>query len=123
MFAIGAVGLLMIFFSAVMIASPSAWSRGIIAFAAKPYFHVLEITSRLFLGGVLIYFAQSARYPLLIKILGGVFVFAGVFLIAAGSKRHRDFAARSATFLKLFRPAGIAGVILGGFIIYIAATR
>lgn len=123
MYAIAAIGLLMIFFSSIMAASPAAWSRGILAFAAKPYFHVLEITSRLMLGGVLFYFADSTMYPLVIKIVGGVFIFAGLFLIAAGSKRHREFAARSANFLKLFRPAGIAGVIFGAFIIYVAVSR
>ena len=123
MYAIAAIGLMTIILSSIIIASPAAWSRGILAFAAKPYFHIFEITSRLTLGGVLIYFADSTMYPLVLKIVGGVFIFAGMFLIAAGSKRHREFAVRSAAFLKLFRPAGIAGVIFGAFIIYIAVAR
>lgn len=105
-----------------MIASPAAWSRGILTFAKKPYFHIAEILSRLSLGGLLLFFADSTLYPLFIKIVGGVFVFAGVFLILAGEKRHREFAVRSATFTKIFRPAGIVGLILGAFIVYIALS-
>jgi len=122
MYAIAAIGLFTMIFSSMMIASPAAWSRGILTFAKKPYFHIAEIVSRLILGGVLFFFADSTLYPLFIKIVGGVFVFAGVFLIFAGEKRHREFAARAATFQKLFRPAGIAGVLFGVFIVYIAVS-
>lgn len=122
MYAIAAIGLLTIILSSIMIASPAAWSRGILTFAKKPYFHIAEILSRLSLGGLLLFFADSTLYPLFIKIVGGVFVFAGVFLILAGEKRHREFAVRSATFTKIFRPAGIVGLILGAFIVYIALS-
>ncbi|MGQ0541388.1 MAG: hypothetical protein ACT4O9_06000 [Blastocatellia bacterium] len=120
MYAITAIGILTIVLSLIMIVSPTAWSRGILSFAEKPYFHIAEIVSRLLLGGVLLFFADSTLYPLFVRGVGSVFVFAGVFLIVAGEKRHCEFAARSATFLKLFRPAGVAGVSFGVFLIYIA---
>lgn len=123
MLAIATIGLLTIIMSTIMIVSPAGWSRGITAFAARPYFHIFEITSRLILGGVLFYFAGAVMYPLFIKMVGGLFLFAGIFLIAIGSKRHRAFAERSATFTNVFRPAGIAGVIFGAFIIYIAIAK
>lgn len=117
MYAIAAIGLLTIILCTIMIVSPAAWSRGILSFAEKPYFHIFEITTRLLLGGVLIFFADGTRYPLFIKIVGGVFIFAGAFLIIAGEKRHREFAVKSSTFIKLFRPAGVAGVLFGTFVI------
>ena len=120
MYAIAAIGMLTIILSSIMVASPAAWSRGILTFAEKPYFHIAEIVSRLGLGGVLLFFSSSTLYPLLIKIVGCVFVFAGVFLILAGEKRLREFAVRSATFTKIFRPAGIAGVLFGALVVYIA---
>ncbi len=120
MYAIAAVGLLTVVFSTLMAASPERWSSGIITFAAKPYFHIAEISSRLLLGLVLLIFAGSTLYPTFITIVGGVFLFAGVFLIFAGPRRHREFAVRSAGFKKVFRPAGIAGAAFGTFIIYTA---
>ena len=123
MFAIAAIGLLTIILSLIMTISPSAWSRGILAFAEKPYFHIAEIVSRLALGGILLFFADATLYPLLVRIVGGVFLFAGSFLIIAGEKRHREFAVKSSTFINIFRPAGIAGVIFGAFLIYIAVVN
>lgn len=120
MYAVAAIGLLTMILTCIMIGSPAAWSRGILAFASKPYFHVAEVLTRFLLGGVLLFFANSTLYPLFIKIVGGIFVFAGIFLVLAGERRHREFAVRSATFTKIFRPAGVAGFIFGAFIIYIA---
>lgn len=118
MYLIAAIGLLTIILSTIMIVSPTAWSRGILTFAEKPYFHVAEIVSRLVLGGILLFFANGTQYPLFIKVVGGVFIFAGVFLIIAGEKRHREFAVKSATFTGIFRPAGFAGLAFGVFLIY-----
>jgi hypothetical protein len=120
LYAVTAIGLLTISLSLIMIISPSAWSRGILSFAERPYFHVAEIVLRLLLGSVLLYFAGGTIFPLFVRILGGVFVFAGAFLIIAGEKRHREFARRSATFTNIFRPAGVAGVVFGAFLVYIA---
>ena len=120
MYAIAAIGLLTIILSMIMIVSPAAWSRGILFFAEKPYFHIFEISSRLLLGCVLIFFAGETLCPLFIKIVGGIFIFAAVFLSIAGSRRHREFAVKAATFFKLFRPAGVAGVAFGAFVVYLA---
>ncbi len=123
MYAIAAIGLLTIILSLIMIARPEAWSRGILRFAQKPYFHIAEIVSRLALGAVLLYFGRSTAYPRFFMAMGGVFVLAVIILIVAGSRRHREFALRSATFTYIFRPAGFAALILGAFIIYAAVAR
>ena len=122
MYAIVAVGLLTIFLSVVMILNPDAWSRGILAFSQKPYFHCAEIASRLLLGGTLIFFADATLYPLIIKAVGGVFVFAGAILMLIGSKWHREFAVRSSTFKRIFRPAGFFSAAFGAFVIYAAVA-
>jgi sulfite exporter TauE/SafE len=120
MYAIIGIGLLTIFLSVIMAVSPEKWSRGILSFAEKSYFHIFEITTRIALGAVLLFFANETLFPLVMKIVGGIFVFAGVFLIIIGSKRHREFAVRSSTFVKVFRPAGIFGIAAGVFAIYAA---
>ncbi len=123
MYAIAAIGLLTIGLSFIMIVSPEAWSRGILRFAVKPYFHVVEIISRLALGAVLLYFAGSTRFATFFTVIGGIFVLAGIILFAGGSRRHREFAVRSATFTNIFRPAGIASLMLGTFVVYAAIAK
>ena len=117
---LAAVGVLMVFFSAVMIASPPAWSRAIVSFAGWRYFHVFEIVSRLLIGLVLALVAGDAGYPTVTYILAAAFLFAGLFLILIGKERHRAFAAKAATFVWLFRPAGVAWLAFGVFIIHAA---
>ena len=117
---LAAVGLLMMFLSAVMIISPDAWSRGILSFSEKSYFHVFEIASRLLIGAVLALVAGDTRYPVFTCVLAAAFLFAGVFLIMIGRTRHRAFAVRTATFTRLFRPAGFASLALGAFIVFAA---
>ncbi len=123
MYVIAAIGLLTMILSIVMIVSPAAWSRGILSFSQKPYFHITEIASRLLLGALLIFFANATMHPLLFKIFGGVCLLAAIILIVMGSKRHCDFAVRSATFIKIFRPAGIVSFTFGVFMIYSAIIR
>lgn len=98
-------------------------SAGFFCLSAKPYLHVAEILSRLFLGGVLVLFAGQTSYPLFIVIVGGIFLFVEAFLIVAGAKRHREFAVRFAGFLKRFRPAGVAGIAFGTFLIYASIAQ
>jgi hypothetical protein len=120
MYAIASIGAFTVVLSIIMIVSPSAWSRGILSFGQKPYFHIAETVSRLFLGSILLFFANETLYPRFVKVVGCIFLFAGAFLIIAGEKRHREFAVKSATYIKIFRPAGFGGVAFGAFMIYAA---
>ena len=117
------MGLLTVLLSLIMIVNPKGWARGILAFAAWRWFHIFEITSRLALGLVLLYFADQTLYPTVMRVLGGLFVFAGVFLIFMGVKRHREFVGRVVDYVWLFRPTGIAAFCFGIFVIYAAVAR
>ena len=117
MYAIAAIGFLTIALSAIMIANPHAFGRGIMHFARKPYFHMAEIAIRLVLGAVLILFASGTQYPLVISAVGYLFVFAGLVLMIAGSARHRAFAEKSSGFIALFRPAGFCSLAFGAFVL------
>lgn len=122
MIPIAAMGLLTVVLSLIMIVNPKGWARGILAFAAWRWFHIFEITSRLALGLVLLYFADQTLYPTVMRVLGGLFMFAGAFLIFMGVKRHREFADRVAEYVWLYRPAGIAALGFGVFVIYAAVA-
>lgn len=117
MYPIAAVGLLTVFLSCLMIASPSGWSSGILAFSQKPFFHAVEVSTRLALGGILITFADQTRTPALFTTLGQLMFAVGVGLVLAGARRHRAFAVRAATYRRLFRPAGFVSLAFGAFVI------
>ncbi|MDI4635537.1 hypothetical protein J7U46_20910 [Pelomonas sp. V22] len=123
MYAIAAVGLLTMILSFVMMARPSAWGSGILAFASKPYFHFAEIASRAAVGAVLLYFAEQTLHPKLFEFAGYGFLAIGVFLLLVGAQRHRAFAVRSASFTYLFRPGGLVGLVIGALVVYSALAR
>jgi ribose/xylose/arabinose/galactoside ABC-type transport system permease subunit len=117
MYVVAAIGLLTVALSLVMIANPAGWSRGILHFSRKPYFHAAEIASRLLIGGLLVHFAGETRHPAFMATLGSLFVAVGVFLLMAGASRHRAFAEKSASFRAVFRPAGFVSLALGAFVV------
>lgn len=123
MYFVAAIGVLTIVQSLIMIANPAAWSRGILRFSEKPYFHFAEMSIRLLLGAVFLYFASETMFPLLIKVIGGVLVAVGFLLVVIGPKRHIAFAERSATFTSIFRPAGFFSLAFGIFLIYISLNK
>jgi hypothetical protein len=120
MYPIFAIGLLTVILSLMMIVSPKGWSQGILAFAARPYFHIAEILLRFALGAVLLIFAEQTLHPLLFRVMGYLVLAVGVGLIMAGPNRHRAFAVKSAGFTSIFRPAGLFSLAFGIFIIYSA---
>jgi hypothetical protein len=123
MYFIAAIGILTIGLSIVMIVNPKSFSRGILRFSGKPYFHIAEVALRLLFGAGFIYFAGETMFPTLIRIIGGGLLAVGLFLILIGSKRHIEFAEKSATFTGAFRPAGFFSLAFGFFLNYIALIR
>jgi hypothetical protein len=63
MFAVAAIGLLTVALSMLMIASPAAMSRAILAIGRKPCFHAAEIVIRLVPGAVLVACASQTLRP------------------------------------------------------------
>ncbi len=63
MFAVAAIGLLTVALSMLMIVSPAAMSRAILAFGSKPCFHAAEIVIRLVPGAVLVTCASQTLRP------------------------------------------------------------
>ena len=81
--------------------------------------HVLAVVMRLVLGGALIMSADVSGFPMTFKILGWITLLAAIVLAVMGRANFRklmDWAMGLAD--KFGRVAGIASVLLGGFLIY-----
>ncbi len=121
MYLIAFFGVLMVALSCVMIASPKAWSDGIVKFSEKPYFHPFEVISRILFGIIFIAFADQTRYPTMNSTIGYLLTLVGVGLLLTPPVRHRRFAVWSAErFRHIFRPAGLVSLVFGMFIVYTA---
>ena len=120
-YAIAFFGILMILLSVVMAIDPDKWSNGILKFSRMTYFHGFEVVSRLSFGAIFITFSEQTLYPAVMGAFGYLMVAVGVGLLIAGPSRHKQFAVWSAKkFNKTFRPAGIASIVFGAFIVYAA---
>jgi protein-S-isoprenylcysteine O-methyltransferase Ste14 len=121
MYFIASFGLLLMYLSSLMIKSPDAWSKGIIQFSKKPYFHVFEILSRFIFGLIFLLHAEQTLFPILIQGLGYLFILVSLILIIIAPTRHRKFAIWSATrFKSTFRLSGFCSFLFGIFLIYIS---
>ena len=119
MYLIAAIGILTICLSILMISSPKQWSKGIVVFSQKRYFHYFEISSRAITGLLFIAFHLTTKHPNLIFFAGSLLIIVSIGLIILGEKRHRQFAVWSAQrFLKTFRIAGFFSLGFGFFLIY-----
>lgn len=114
-------GLGMSIFGLYMSIKPNHFSRGIIKFSEKPWFHIFEIVTRLVLGLLFVFFSEQTKYPNLVMLLGIVFCLVSVLLVIIGSTKHRQFAVFVANYLKnKFRYIGGFATILGLLIMYVA---
>lgn len=110
---------LMMAFSVLMIINPQAWSKGIIAFSNKSYFHVFEVVSRLFFAAVFIYYSPQANYPQVFYGIGVLLLLVGCGLLFTPPQKHRQFALWSAVkFINVFRFAGCFSFIFSVFLLY-----
>lgn len=115
-------GLLMMLLSLQMIKSPNDFSKVIITFSEKPYFHVFEIMSRLLFAVIFIHYADATSAELTNTLLGFLMGFTAIFLVIIGEKKHRVFARWSAKkFNSVFQIAGCFSLMFGGYIIFTVA--
>ena len=121
MYFIAAFGLLMLFFSLVMVIKPSAFANGIIAFSEQPYFHIAEVVSRIIAGVIFIQYCADTRFPQIFLAIGIVLLCVGIGLACTPPSQHRKFARWSAqAFKNQFRLIGVVSVPLSLLLIYAA---
>ena len=105
--------------SIAMVLNPQRWSKAIITFSEKSYFHAFEIISRALFGIIFIWFSKQTLFPTLLYYMGIIILSVSVVLILIGESNHRKFALWSAiTFKKTFRIAGVVSFSFGAFLIY-----
>lgn len=123
MIAIAAIGFVTILLGACMLFRPALWARGIVRFSQQRGFHLTEIGLRLVLGALLLGYADQTAHRALFSALGCLMLFVATFLLLLGAARHRRFALRSASWIGLFRPAGLAAILFGMFTLVSALGR
>ena len=107
--------------SVVMIANPDMWSRAIVAFSHKPWFHPVEILTRISFGAGFVLAADQTQYPNFFATAGYLLCAVGLGLLLIGPARHRTFAQWSAkAFNRTFRPAGVGSLFAGAWLAYAA---
>ncbi len=113
----------MLGFGCFMVAKPRQFSKGIVQFSEKPWFHIFEIVSRGTFGVFFLLVAGSSAYPTLIAILGGVLCFVSLFLIIIGPARHKRFALLTSSIGKNFRALGFIALACGAGLIYLGLAQ
>lgn len=104
-----------------MIANPEKFSRWIVSFSEKSYFHPFEIISRLAAGVGFTYFSGETRFPAMFLGIGILLVAVGAGLLLTPPSRHRQFARWSAEAFKgKFRFFGLCSLLFAGFLIFAA---
>lgn len=116
------IGLGMFVFGCLMVLRPLAFSRGIVEFSQKPWFHAFEVVSRLTVGVLLLWISEKTSYPVIVKVIGGLLCFVSVFLLLIGSERHRKFALTTSRIGRHFRPIGVIAQVFGLTLVYIGLT-
>ncbi|MFB2641436.1 hypothetical protein ACE02D_03960 [Shewanella bicestrii] len=123
MYFIAAFGLLMLLFSLVMVVRPAAFADGIIAFSERPYFHIVEVVSRIIAGVIFIQYYADTRFPQIFLAIGIVLLCVGIGLACTPPSQHRKFALWSAqAFKNQFRLIGVVSVPLSSLLIYAAGV-
>lgn len=119
MYLIVAFGILMMLLSLLMVMKPESFSKGIISFSEKSYFHLFEIISRIATGIIFTVYAADTAFPKTILYIGYGLILVGISLALTPPKLHRKFAVWSAiSFRNKFRLIGIASLPLSIFFIY-----
>ncbi len=111
----------MLGFGCYMVAKPLEFSKGIVKFSEKAWFHPFEIASRFLIGLVFLMFADESSYPAVVTLLGGVLCFVSVFLIIIGPGRHRRFALLASRIGKSFRLLGLLAIVFGAGLCYLGS--
>ena len=121
MYLIAAFGFLMMLLSFLMVVKPDSFSKGIILFSEKSYFHLFEIISRIAAGVIFTAYAANTVFPKTILFIGYGIILVGIGLALTPPKLHKKFAVWSANnFRTKFRLIGFASVPLSIFLIYAA---
>ncbi len=121
MYAIALFGAVMVAVSLAMVARPEGWKKAAIRFTRMPYMHPFEIVTRVGFGLLFVRYADDSKFPVIIAFIGYMLLAVGVGLLLTPPSYHRRLALWCVEkFGKYFRPAGVASLAFGIFLIYAA---
>lgn len=81
--------------------------------------YISAIAARLILGIIFILAAKESKFPVVIKILGFLFIVAAVVFVIMGQENFQNLLTTIMTELKPYSSiSGVLSVVFGGFLIY-----
>ena len=81
--------------------------------------HVVAVMTRLVIGALLITQSSFSKFPLLMDILGWIFIIAGIALAVIGRNNFRSLVSWVLTTFKPFgRLTGVIAMAFGGLLLY-----
>ena len=114
-------GVLTIALSLLMVIDPKRWGETIVRFSQMRGFHSFEVLSRIIIGLLFLVNANQTAYPNVISVFGYLLIAVGIGLSFLPPSYHKRFALWSADkFRNIFRPASLASLAFGIFLIYVA---
>lgn len=114
-------GALTVALSLLMVINPKRWGDTIVRFSQMRGFHTFEVLSRMVIGVLFLAYANQTAHPKVMSAFGYLLLAVGIGLSFLPSSYHKRFALWSADkFRNIFRPASLASLAFGIFLIYSA---
>ncbi len=112
-------GALTVLAGLVILISPTTLFGYLKSRIEKPILHVLAVGVRLLLGALLLYLADSARFPLAIEIIGWLSIAAAMVFAVIGRDRFIRLMHRALSLPAAYsRVGGLFACAFGGFLVY-----
>lgn len=87
--------------------------------ADRKELHASAIVVRLVLGIALVSYAEKSKFPVTLHVIGWILIVAAIILLLIGRERMKRLIHWATTFARPFASlAGIAAILLGGFLVY-----
>jgi hypothetical protein len=112
-------GVLTFITGTIIIINPESISGFFSKYSEKLELHILAVIVRLILGVLFIYQSDVSKFPLVIEILGWLFILSAIFFAAIGRNNFNRIILWALSLSEpVHRVGGVAAVCLGSFLIY-----
>ena len=113
------IGVLIFLLGVVIVISPARITDYLRKYKNHAALRIAAVIARLLIGILLVSQADSSRFPLVIKLIGGVSIIAAVVLWLMGSRNFHRLMSWTLSRANLYmRAGGVIGVVLGAFIVF-----
>lgn len=113
------IGVLIFLVGVVVIVNPARITDYLQKYKTRSALRIAAVIARLLIGILLVSQADSSRFPLAVKLIGGVSIIAALILWLMGSQNFHRLMSWTLNRANLYmRGGGVIGVVLGAFIVY-----